>query len=86
SSLVDIRERLSIPEAQLLQAISDGMDVQDSKLEILGRSNKFRHLVYEYQYGNMAFCSSTKNTGVSKKKRKGCVADSTSYSVVEVEK
>ncbi|GJZ48729.1 retrovirus-related pol polyprotein from transposon TNT 1-94 [Tanacetum coccineum] len=45
SSLVDIHERLSIPEAQLLQAISDGMDVQDSKLEILGRCNKFRHLV-----------------------------------------
>ncbi|GJV68246.1 gypsy type transposase, partial [Tanacetum coccineum] len=29
SSLVDIRERLSIPEAQLLQAISDKMDVQE---------------------------------------------------------
>ncbi|GJT92315.1 polyribonucleotide nucleotidyltransferase [Tanacetum coccineum] len=42
--------------------------------------------VYEYQYGNIAFCSSTKNTGVSKKKGKGCVANYTSHSVVEVEK
>ncbi|GJV09570.1 hypothetical protein Tco_1347226 [Tanacetum coccineum] len=30
------------------------------------------------------FCSSTKNTGVSKKKGKGCVANYTSHSVVEV--
>ncbi|GJX44979.1 polyribonucleotide nucleotidyltransferase [Tanacetum coccineum] len=44
------------------------------------------HQVYEYQYRNMAFCSSTKNTGVSKKNGKGCVPDSTSHSVVEVEK
>ncbi|GJZ08548.1 polyribonucleotide nucleotidyltransferase [Tanacetum coccineum] len=42
--------------------------------------------VYEYQYGSIAFCSSTKNTGVSEKKGKGCVANYTSHSVVEVEK
>ncbi|GKE12797.1 hypothetical protein Tco_1416348, partial [Tanacetum coccineum] len=42
--------------------------------------------VYEYQYGSIAFCSSTKNTGVSKKKGKGCVANYTSHSVVEVKK
>ncbi|GKD09839.1 hypothetical protein Tco_1189524 [Tanacetum coccineum] len=39
--------------------------------------------VYEYQYGSIAFCSSTKNTRVSKKKG---VANYTSHSVVEVEK
>ncbi|GJT96580.1 hypothetical protein Tco_1092098 [Tanacetum coccineum] len=37
-------------------------------------------------HGSIAFCSSTKNTGVSKKKGKGCVANYTSHSVVEVEK
>ncbi|GJU77176.1 hypothetical protein Tco_1274246 [Tanacetum coccineum] len=45
-----------------------------------------KFLVYEYQYGSMAFSSSTKNNGVSNKKGKGCVANSTSHSVVKVEK
>nr|GEW46787.1 hypothetical protein [Tanacetum cinerariifolium] len=66
---------------------------QDSKMEILGRCNKFRHLVSRKDKCDMsmAFSSPTKNNGVpkkkgNKKKGKGCVADSTSHSVLEVKK